>query len=312
MVKQLINIAWFCKKAQIPFNAYLFTTEWARDANENHRPDRSTAYKYSFGDCFNLVNVLTTDLSGNEFEQQLKYMFRLGAYYSSYSGGEVFEGSRALGHPLGLYLGGTPLSDAIVSLHTVIPYFRKKYGVEKLNCIILSDGESHAGVYTTEQDHYRDEELLTRTVEHRAALRNNRTGRVFDRFSGNYMSNLGIYIQDLKETFPESNFVSFRLIEGRDVSYWIRNASNLCDWMERGISRDEIKARLRRDKSLVVKKSLGYDELYLMPNKILGLNTEFEVDEGATKAKIKAAFKRSLGNKSVNKKILSSFVDMVS
>ena len=312
MVKQLINIAWFCKKAQIPFNAYLFTTEWARDANENHRPDRSTAYKYSFGDCFNLVNVLTTDLSGNEFEQQLKYMFRLGAYYSSYSGGEVFEGSRALGHPLGLYLGGTPLSDAIVSLHTVIPYFRKKYGVEKLNCIILSDGESHAGVYTTEQDHYRDEELLTRTVEHRAALRNNRTGRVFDRFSGNYMSNLGIYIQDLKETFPESNFVSFRLIEGRDVSYWIRNASNLCDWMERGISRDEIKARLRRDKSLIIKKSLGYDELYLMPNKNLGLNTEFEVDEGATKAKIKAAFKRSLGNKSVNKKILSSFVDMVS
>ena len=82
--------------------------------------------------------------------------------------------------------------------------------------------------------------------------------------------------------------------------------------MERGISRDEIKARLRRDKSLIVKKSLGYDELYLMPNKNLGLNTEFEVDEGATKAKIKAAFKKSLGNKSVNKKILTSFVDMVS
>ena len=257
--------------------------------------------------------MLTTDTTGNEFEQQLKYMFRLGAYYSSYCHGEVFHYARSLSHPIGLYLGGTPLSDAIVSMHTVIPYFKKKYGVEKLNVIVLSDGESHAGVYTTDKDHWSNEELLTRTVEHSTALRNYRTGRVFNRFSNNYMENLGILVKDLKESFPESNFVSFRLIESRDVSYWIRNASYLCtDWMERGISRDEIKARLRRDKSLIVKKSLGYDELYLMPNKNLGLNTEFEVDEGATKAKIKAAFKKSLGNKSVNKKILTSFVDMVS
>ena len=309
MVKQLLNIAWFCKKAQIPFNAYLFTTEWPSD----ERPDRSEPYKYSFGDHFNLVNVLTTDTTGNEFEQQLKYMFRLGAYYSSYCNSEIFQYARSLSHPIGLYLGGTPLSDAIVSMHTVIPYFKKKYGVEKLNVIVLSDGESHAGVYTTDKDHWSNEELLTRTVEHSTALRNYRTGRVFNRFSNNYMENLGILVKDLKESFPESNFVSFRLIESRDVSYWIRNASYLCtDWMERGISRDEIKARLRRDKSLIVKKSLGYDELYLMPNKNLGLNTEFEVDEGATKAKIKAAFKKSLGNKSVNKKILTSFVDMVS
>ena len=309
MVKQLLNIAWFCKKAQIPFNAYLFTTEWPSD----ERPDRSEPYKYSFGDHFNLINVLTTDTTGNEFEQQLKYLFRLGAYYSSYCNGEVFQYARCLSHPIGLHLGGTPLADAIVSMHTVIPYFKKKYGVEKLNVIVLSDGESHAGVYTTEQTHYSDEELLTRTVEHRTALRNNRTGRVFSRFSNNYMENLGILVRDLKESFPESNFVSFRLIESRDVAYWLRNASYLCtDWMDRGISRDEIKAKLRRDKSLIVKKSLGYDELYLMPNKNLGLNTEFEVDEGATKAKIKAAFKKSLGNKSVNKKILTSFVDMVS
>ena len=308
MVKQLLNIAWFCKKAQIPFNAYIFTTE----SPSQWRPNRSQPYKYSFGDNFSLVNVISTDATGNEFENQLRYMFRLGAYYSSYGGGEVIQGARCLGYPIGLYLGGTPLSDAIVSLHTVIPYFRKKYKVEKLNVIILSDGESHAGVYTTDKDHYRDEELLTRTVECRAALRNRRTGRVFSTFSHNYMENLGIYIQDLKESFPESNFVSFRLIEGRDVSYWIRNASQLCGWMESGISRDEIKNRFRREKSLIIKKSLGYDELYLMSTKNLGLNTEFEVDDGATKAKIKAAFKKSLGNKSVNKKILTSFVDMVS
>ena len=49
-----------------------------------------------------------------------------------------------------------------------------------------------------------------------------------------------------------------------------------------------------------------------MSTRSLSLDTDFEVDEGASKAKIRTAFKKSLGNKSVNKKILSSFVDMVS
>ena len=57
---------------------------------------------------------------------------------------------------------------------------------------------------------------------------------------------------------------------------------------------------------------MGYDEFYLMSTRSLSLDTDFEVDEGASKAKIRTAFKKSLGNKSVNKKILASFVDMVS
>ena len=313
MVKQLLNIAWFCKKVQIPFNAYLFTTEWPKWRYEDVRSDRKDLYKYTFGDHFALVNVITTDTSGREFEEQLKYMFRLSAFYSSYSGSDTFKGARVLGHPIGLYLGGTPLNDALVSLHSVIPYFQKKYGVEKLNVIVLSDGEANGGLYTTDSKHYRsDEELLARPIESRAVLRNRRTGRVFNRFSHNYMETLAIFVQDLKESYPESNFVCFRLIEGRDLSYWIRNASYLCDWMERGLSRDHIRAKFRKDKSLIVKKSLGYDEFYLMSTKNLGLDTEFDVEEGATKAKIKSAFKKSLSNKSVNKKILSSFVDMVS
>ena len=38
---------------------------------------------------------------------------------------------------------------------------------------------------------------------------------------------------------------------------------------------------------------------------------EFEVKENATKAQIRSAFKKNLKNKSGNKKVLSSFIDMV-
>ena len=38
---------------------------------------------------------------------------------------------------------------------------------------------------------------------------------------------------------------------------------------------------------------------------------EFEVAEEATKAQIKKAFSKSLGNKKMNKKILSSFIERI-
>ena len=43
----------------------------------------------------------------------------------------------------------------------------------------------------------------------------------------------------------------------------------------------------------------------------LSNDTEFDVDDGATKAKIKSAFVKSLRNKKMNKKILGEFVELV-
>ena len=39
--------------------------------------------------------------------------------------------------------------------------------------------------------------------------------------------------------------------------------------------------------------------------------SEFEVDEGATKAKIKSAFVKSLKTKKLNKKVLGEFISLV-
>ena len=48
-----------------------------------------------------------------------------------------------------------------------------------------------------------------------------------------------------------------------------------------------------------------------MSSSALGNDTEFEVKEDATKAQIKSAFKKSLNNKKMNKKVLSQFMDFI-
>ena len=43
----------------------------------------------------------------------------------------------------------------------------------------------------------------------------------------------------------------------------------------------------------------------------LAADPEFDVDEGATKAKIKSAFIKSLKTKKLNKKVLGEFISLV-
>lgn len=305
MIKQLMNIAWFCKKVQIPFNAYLFTTEWPRE----HKDFRVEPNTYCFNASFSLINVITTDLSAREFENQLKYLFRLGAFFASYEQGSVFYGARALSYPIGCSVGGTPLADAINSLHTVMPWFRKKYNVEKLNVIVLSDGEAGAGGFTSDRPAFCDaDRYVVRSVENRAQLRNRKRGIVYKPFQEGYLGNMKIYLDNVKNSFPESNIVCFRLIEGRDVAAWVRAAA----WHVNIDDVEKFRKQLKKEKTMVLGKGLGYDAFYLISTKSMSLDTEFEVASSATKAQIKSAFKKSLGNKSVNKKILSSFADMVS
>ena len=48
-----------------------------------------------------------------------------------------------------------------------------------------------------------------------------------------------------------------------------------------------------------------------MSSATLSQESEFEVDDGATKAKIKSAFAKSLKTKKLNKKVLGEFISLV-
>ena len=68
--------------------------------------------------------------------------------------------------------------------------------------------------------------------------------------------------------------------------------------------------KAKKNKSYTVKES-GYTSLFAMLSAALESDTDFDVDEGATKAKIKSAFMKNLKAKALNKKVLSQFMDLV-
>jgi len=107
-------------------------------------------------------------------------------------------------------------------------------------------------------------------------------------------------LEDLRDEFPESTFTGFRILERRG-NWFIRQA----------VQYDETQiSKWKKDKSIALTNA-GYDKYFIVASDSIQESTEFDVDEGATKAKIKSAFTKSLKSKKSNKKVLGDFISLI-
>ena len=302
-VKQLLNLVWFCKKVKIPFNVYAFTNEWYRNCDDDRIPQmpydellhQSFAdYELRINDTFNLLNMISSDSSVKEFEQHCKNLFCLAC-----------NSSNSYNYPR-LSLSGTPLNEAIVSLHSLIPEFKSKYKVEKLNTIILTDGESQTMGYNKSYMG-RDGETLHghySVNSYGCSLRDRKLGRTYN-FDNDWAGLTKVLLQNISEKFPEVNFIGIRLMQGSDARRFIASSASYDYDMT-----DKMMKVWKKQRSIALDNT-GYKKYFGMSAAALANEDTFEVQQDATKSQIKRAFSKSLSAKKLNKKILSQFMELI-
>ena len=305
-IKQLYNLIWFCKKVSIPFDVYAFTNEYPHHAMEEDRHGnyvRSLAYTAksglaSVGELFSLMNFFTSDVKAKDLDNQLLNIWRIAYAHRTY-------GCRYYDIPLGMHLSGTPLNEAMVCLHEIIPQFKNKNGVEKVQCVVLTDGEAHPLCYHREVHRpWEDEPYMgVNQLGYDSYLRNRKTGNTYN-FNGHWYTFTRVLLRDLKDSFPDTNFIGIRILANRDAGSFIRTYSS--DYEET----EKLTRSWKKNKSFSL-RCAGYDTYFGLSSAALDNDTEFEVKEDATKAQIKSAFKKSLNSKKMNKKILGEFVELV-
>jgi hypothetical protein len=291
-IKQLFNLVWFCNKCNIPFDVYAFTNSylWNREDEKNESMDWGLNKLFIHKD-FHLLNLLTGNVKRKELEKQLLNVWRIVFNMKSWTN---YEG------PAGYGLSGTPLNEALVCLNQIIPQFQKNHDLQKVQCVILTDGEANHLSYCKPwySERYGEKEGTAHLTRGHSYLRNRKTGHTYK--IGDYFYQFTeLLLSDLKESFPYTNFIGIRLAGTRDINSMVR----------RYTGEDSVKS-VRKDKFFSLKTS-GYDSYFLMVDSSLSVDTEFEVEEGATKAKIKSAFAKNLKSKALNKKVLSQFMDLV-
>jgi hypothetical protein len=297
-VKQLLNIVWFCNKVNIPFDVYAFTNNWAREGRygfdwEDLSTQENEQGMFNItGGHFSLMNILSSDVKKSEVEKQILNLWRVAFSFKHWVAYSI---------PSEVGLSGTPLHESLVCLHQIIPQFKSKYGVQKTHCVILTDGEANSlPVFKRIVDYKGEDRLGVCSVSCGSFLRNRKTGHTY-KFDQAYYKFTDVLLKDLRQTFPETNFIGIRLCNGREMGDIIRRYERMSD--------DQMK-KVKKVKSYAVKES-GYTSLFTMLSSSLENTNELDVDEGATKAKIKSAFMKNLKAKALNKKVLSQFMDLV-
>jgi len=299
-VKQLINLCWFCRKVQIPFEVYAFTYEW----NNNLLLDddcEEVEYSYerknnmlSVHKRFSLLNLITSRSNSKSFDTSINYLYRLAYYYS--------KNSIYYHNPVGLDLSGTPLNESLITLKTLIRHFQIANDLQKVNVCILTDGEGNNLSYDVELNDY----VGNRSVSGNCCLRDRKLGRTYRHFDYEITNSLTtILLENLKDTFPQVNFIGFRIGNGNDFSQLYKA---IYGWKH---GHDLVMKKWRKEKSWEL-NGLGYDSLYVLGQTTLSSDVEFDVEAGAKKTEISKSFRTMLKAKTTNKKILSSFATVIS
>ena len=289
-VKQVYNLVWFCSKVNIPFDLYAFTNSYHSCVRKELTEEDDGRFLVN---DFNLLNLLTSGHNRKTLDEQMKSVWRLVyamRYYVNYH------------IPPGYGLSGTPLNQSIACLYELIPQFKAKHDLQKVQCVILTDGEANV-LPIVRQRTYADGEGYYHCYPAaiNSYLRNRKNGCTYQ-IQYDYYKFTDILLTDLKKTFPDTNFIGFRLVDGRSMKYFVNK-------YEEHLTEKDIKI-MKKDKFYAIKNS-GYTSYFAMTTSALNSEIGLDVDEGATKAKIKAAFAKNLKAKALNKKVLSQFMDLV-
>jgi hypothetical protein len=318
---QLFNLIWFCRKVKIPFEVFAFSDIYPRKGilPEGFFPWQN---EFKYGDIalkpFSLLNFFSSNMT---IKEEMEMMHSMWMYTNRFNRRDYYYDAYPLAPHDAYTLGGTPLNEAIIAMMKIVPKFKSDTGVQKVNTIFLTDGESSGlkGVYdyclvTTGPDKGNYNKTKKKFPWNRFGKKdvvitdlNNKTYEI------NSSSMTNELLSILKNQVGNQNVVGFFIAgSGRTGRVDKRSLNRLCP----GDSNDDIMEKVKfinKNKYLAITQC-GYDEYYVLPGgnnlcvESVGLSDDLI---GASKAKLKTAFGKSMKGKIVSRPLLNKFIKLV-
>ena len=317
-LNQLFNLIWFCKKVNIPFDVYAFSDAYYRNGNFSYRGGSANDFKPGElkVDMFNLLHFFSSKMKNKDEMDMMHYLYMIASKWS-------YRDWRNDGYPYYvpkmLNLGGTPLNSAIIAALQVVPEFKKVNNVQKVHTIFLTDGASHKinGVHKY-QTHQGE------TLESYEGIYGYGVGRsvYVDQKFGNKVSSdsysddrdtqMSALLDLLRKRVPDMSVTNFFVagsgrkgfVKPSEVEYVMGYGSYDASF--------EIAKKIKKENVGIVPNAQGFDTVYILPG--LGgmdMDSELDVEVGASKAQLKRAFSKMSVGKIVNRPLLNNFIKMV-
>jgi len=301
VIKQTLILAEFCKKVNIPFDVYSFTTGRTRLLNDDKTESTLIHINDEYPetgrvDCRNvkMLHLLSSSFNKHTYNRAYRDMFNMASDY--YIKG--YQSARPYGSDLE-QLGGTPLNETALAAEYLVEDFQTKHGVQRVNVVFLTDGDAQSFKANTE-DYDADRRLYgpIKVVT--------KDGTMLD--VNGYKSQQHIFNHLRKKYVIIGYHLAAQQYEFRNALY-----SNMEDRNEE-TNLNEYRKVFNKNKFISFDDKLGCDRYFVIKASKKSLDTdsdEFEVRENAKKGEITRAFKKHAASKKGNKVFATQFAEMV-
>ena len=306
-VEQVINLAMFCQKIKIPYQVLAFSDGYVRHDDVRRMPSKVNVNGLDDMRNFTLFELFDDKMNIRDFNKMIELLLdRPWAY-----GNTNYQ------------LNGTPLNHALLYMTTHIEKFIRINGVEKMNLITLTDGESntlhdfnysnksHSGIKSGGS--YVIEDGQHRHVDATSILRDNVTRKEYV-ITDKPGQQTAVLMQLLRDRYGLRAMGFY--VTANNLKNYARFAKYNIDYDMKETQRmsfaTEVQHKVRRDKAAVLKNVPGYNEFYIMlANQKISNDTLEDVTQDMNARDISKALTSMFTSRKTSRVVLNSFIGVV-
>src|SRR5210317_2138962 len=311
-VEQLLNLVEFVRKVNIPFEVYFFTSErgYSEEAKVKSFDMKEGDW---FFESYNLVNCFSHRMTKQEFTTACMYMYHMAYYYNSnyvyhknWNDDLQMARYKSYGIPNQFSLGNTPLNEALIFCNELIPMFKKKYDIEKMTFVTLTDGGANSfqkSFYNT-AEYGTDEWYTKKSVEYdKQAVLQIGKDKIISEGYGDLTTKLLNHIGK-KYDVNVIGFFILKRVKNWDIEQYIDG-----DFVARQKALAIAKKEMSKNKAIAVNKD-GYSKYFLLDGKKMKVE-QFDLADAnvkkGTSSELKRIFGKSMANRLVSRVVLNKF-----
>ena len=300
-VDQVINLAMFCHRAQIPFQVLAFSDHFIHHFNGELVSTPKILKEDGLGNksTLSLLELFSHKMTNLELNQMIAYLSveNLGNRYTL---------------PDCLQLGGTPLNQALVYLADYVGKFMKNNSVEKMSLITLTDGEGggieSSGTYSSFSGRSWSK-TLDKLVTNKSYLRDPITKKEY--LLTNESSDQTSALMNLIRDRYSCKVLGFYVVSNRRreiIRYCNNNMSNY-----NNNTLMDIQVKLKSTGYCIQNNIPGRDEFYLLDSGKMSIQegSMDNLDSNSNSRQIAKTFSKMMNAKKTSRVVLNSFVTQI-
>jgi hypothetical protein len=318
-MKQVINLAMFCNRIQIPYRVLAFTTSYKEYTDRKKLDEMRASSKEAWdafyeskkhlqilketqegllrsNDCFNLLELFSNKMTTSEFNTMARRVLDPRFQWNE-----------------GYNTGGTPLNEGLVWVYNKLGDYIKNNSIEKMTFITLTDGEG-AGIMPwkgrIEDSRTETVDAVWKRIKIKNLIREEVTQKTYE-FSRYSNSQTHTILRMIKDRYNVS-LIGFHICENRknDLRQFL-NAS-LPDYYGDYHSVIETWRKSFRANGFASIPNTGRDELFLIPQSSTVIQEgSLDVEVDANAKAIAKNFGKYLNVKKTSRILLNRFVTLV-